>query len=51
MNIEVSGSGEEESRFLHLMQTEGRAWIRSKAAIFLKELKDGHGIRVFFFVS
>eukprot|EP00667_Euglena_gracilis_P019449 EG_transcript_20821 len=45
MNIEVSGSGEEESRFLHLMQTEGRAWIRSKAAIFLKELKDGHGVQ------
>eukprot|EP00668_Euglena_longa_P047350 GGOE01063200.1.p1 GENE.GGOE01063200.1~~GGOE01063200.1.p1 ORF type:complete len:326 (-),score=63.22 GGOE01063200.1:352-1329(-) len=45
MHIEVSGSGEEEGRFLHLMQTEGRAWTRSKTSAFLKELKDGHGVQ------
>lgn len=45
LTVEVTGTGMEEGRFLQLMQTEGRAWLRSKATTFLKELKDGHGVQ------
>lgn len=45
LRVEVSGSGYEEGKFLPIMQKDGRVWIRSKAASFLKELKEGHGVQ------
>lgn len=39
--MRCTGSGYEEGKFLPIMQKDGRVWIRSKAASFLKELSAG----------
>ena len=46
VQVDVScDSGSDNEKFLRLMQTEGRAWLRSRAETLLKELKAGHGVQ------
>jgi|UniRef100_A0A7S4D0G8 activator of HSP90 ATPase len=46
LQVDVScDSGSDNEKFLRLMQTEGRAWLRSRAETLLKELKAGHGVQ------